>query len=77
VTVPASTPLEPAELLEAAAALADVHRWAAVAWRHVAAPGITREALLADFGDITARLAQAREFIEKYSGSEIPDGESR
>jgi hypothetical protein len=66
-----SSDLSPAEMLEAASAFADLHRWAAPAWRHVATGKASREAVQANADDMTARLEQLRDFLAK---SQTTDG---
>lgn len=66
-----SSDLSPAEMLEAASAFADLHRWAAPAWRHVATGTACRADILANADDMTARLEQLRAFLLK---SETIDG---
>jgi hypothetical protein len=63
--------LTPAEMLEAASAFAELHRWAALAWRHVATGKASREAVQANADDMTTRLEQLRDFLAE---SQTTDG---
>jgi hypothetical protein len=66
--------LTPAEMLEAAATFAELHRWAAPAWRHVATGQASREAILADVDDMTTRLEELRAFLLKSRTTDGPEG---
>jgi hypothetical protein len=69
-----STDLTPAELLESAAAFAELHRWAALAWQHVATERESRKAILADVEDMTDRLDGLRIFLGKSGAADEPEG---
>jgi hypothetical protein len=68
------TSLTQAEMLEAAAVFAEVHRWAAPAWRHVATGQASREAILEDVDDMTGRLEELRAFLLKNQTTDGPEG---
>lgn len=68
-----STDLTPAELLESASAFAELHRWAALAWRHVATERGSRKAILADVEDMTDRLDGLRIFLDKSRTTDGPE----
>lgn len=65
--------LTSAEALEAAAAFAEVHRWAAPAWRRVATGTATRAGVLADVEDMTDRLDGLRAFLGKRRTTDVPE----
>ena len=65
--------LTPAEMLEAAAAFAEMHRWAAPAWRYVAAGKATRATVLENAADMIARLEELRDFLRKSETNGEPE----
>lgn len=68
------TDLTPAELLESASAFAELHRWAAPAWRHVATGQASRKAILEDVDEMTGRLEELRAFLLKSQTTDEPEG---
>lgn len=68
------TDLTPTEMLEAAATFADLHRWAAPAWRHVATGTASRKAILEDAAEMTARLEELQAFLLKSETTDVPEG---
>jgi hypothetical protein len=67
--------LTPVEAVEAGEAFADVHCWAAPAWRRVATGTASRASILADVDDMTTRLEQLRAVLLKSGTTDGPEGE--